>query len=182
MIEATPDSLATRVGKLERENRIWRRSLAAALLLFTGVVLMGQARSRALDAESFLLRDQNGKPRAAWQTGADGSPSLALFDDKGTTRLGFALLAGSPVLTFADQEARSRIVLGQSEDGILTLAFRGSGDKILRAGLSANPDGSAAFALYDKEGKARLGLEVQPDGSSDIVVMNRAGKITWKAP
>ena len=182
MTGATPDSLAARVDKLERENRVWRRSLVAVLVLITGLAVMGQGRSRALDAEMFLLRDQNGKPRAAWQTGADGSPSLALFDEKGTTRLGFALQAGNPLLTFADQEARSRIVLGQSDDGILTFAFRGPADKLLRAGLSVNPDGSSAFALYDREGKPRVGFEVQADGSSSIVAMNRTGRVTWKAP
>jgi len=153
MNEPTLGQLTQRLDRLERESRIWKRFGATVLVVTTGLALMGQGRSpRAVDAEQFLLRGQNGRPRATLQTAADGTPLLALFDENGTTRLGLGFVAGSPSLTFADKDGRSRIVLGTSEDGALTFAFRGPGERLLRA------------------------------GTPDILLMNRAGKVIWKAP
>ena len=118
MNEPTLGQLTKRLDRLERESRIWKRFGAAVLVVTTGLALMGQGQSpRAVDAEQFLLRGQNGRPRATLQTAADGTPLLALFDEKGTTRLGLGFVAGSPNLTFADKDAKPRLGLEVQADG-----------------------------------------------------------------
>ena len=106
----------------------------------------------------------------------------AFRDEKGTSRVVLGMNKGMPTLVFADPTGRSRIALGASDNGTLTLGFRGAGEKILRATLGVGADGAAAFALHDTNGKPRVGLEVGADGASDVVVMNKDGKVIWKAP
>jgi hypothetical protein len=83
---STPDlqSLVTRVDKLERQNRLFKRGGLALLLAAATLILMGQARpSDTLEAHGFVLRDSSGIKRAE-----------------------LAVLAGGPVLRYSMQERR----------------------------------------------------------------------------
>lgn len=84
MNPATPDleSLAVRMEKLEKQNRLLKRSGLALLLLPLCVALMGQAGpARTIEAQSFVLRDSNGIKRAELAM-AKGDAILRFFNSK----------------------------------------------------------------------------------------------------
>src|SRR5260370_23796006 len=93
-----PQSLVSRVEKLERENRWLKRLGFVAFILAAGLISMGQARTnRVLEANKFLLRDASGQVRAELETTDESSPSLVLFDAQGTNRGSLELnKAGEP--------------------------------------------------------------------------------------
>jgi len=83
-------SIKERLEKLERQNRWFKRTGLAALLLAAAVVVMGQAHpSRTVTANKFVLLDSQGRTRAVLQ--ADSIRAT---------------------LTFMDGAGRKRIVLG----------------------------------------------------------------------
>lgn len=88
MQTSTPDlqSLVTRVDKLERQNRLFKRGGLALLLAAATLILMGQARpSDTLEAHSFVLSDSSGIKRAELAVLA-GGPDIRFFDAREKAR------------------------------------------------------------------------------------------------
>src|SRR5262249_17071371 len=82
MTESTPETLALRLERLERENR-WIRLGAAGILFASVVVLLltqTSAQAPIVEAQRFLVRDpKTGKERAALTLLKDGSVGLRLI-------------------------------------------------------------------------------------------------------
>jgi len=85
----TDNGLIQRVERLERGNR--RRKLAALALLLVCVVLLlagfdypqpNMVKARSVEAQTFVLRDADGRIRARMAIGDDG-PRLSFFDEQG---------------------------------------------------------------------------------------------------
>jgi hypothetical protein len=79
--------LLSRLDRLERENRKWKRVGVAALAL-AAVGALGSAFTvcDSVSAERFIVRDSRGKERVrltAYETG--GIPKLSFLNDKGQT-------------------------------------------------------------------------------------------------
>src|SRR5437899_2963926 len=78
-------NLTERVERLERENRIWRRSGVAVALVGSIVLLTGGVkpvdRPKEVEAEQFTLKDKNGKTRAVLGM-SPGSDPVLLFLNK----------------------------------------------------------------------------------------------------
>ncbi len=118
MSEATIESLARRVDKVERENRWLKRAGVIALAVIAAIVLMGQAASKlappgkpgkVVGAEQFIVHDARGGVRAVLGTLPDGTVRLVLYDrgNPGETRV--ILSAGpesSPALSFSDKAGK----------------------------------------------------------------------------
>jgi hypothetical protein len=86
MNEANLDlqTLAARLRKLEKRDRIWRLVVVIALLLviaFPATWFMMEGSS--LESRSYVLVDAHGKRRAVLGTSEDGSPSLVFYDKDG---------------------------------------------------------------------------------------------------
>lgn len=86
MNEPNPDlqTLAARLHKLEKRDRIWRLIIVIALLLviaFPATWFMMEGAS--LESHSYVLVDAHGKRRAVFGTSEDGSPSLVFYDKDG---------------------------------------------------------------------------------------------------
>lgn len=78
--------LMERVERLEKQNRKLKQAGAVALILAAAVFLMGQAaQKKTVEANEFILRDTNGKLRAALDI-YQGGPRLALYDAAGNVR------------------------------------------------------------------------------------------------
>lgn len=60
------DDLVERLDRLERENHWLKRIGALAVVVISGVFMMGQAlpKNRIVEAEKFVLKDTGGKVRA----------------------------------------------------------------------------------------------------------------------
>ena len=107
MTTQTPDwhAMLTRLEKVEMQNRRLKLMEVVVLVLVSAALLMGQAlpKSQIVEAESFIVRDMNGKPRAVLRVGPDGSTGLGLYDKDGKIRASLAMWPdGSPDLRLLD--------------------------------------------------------------------------------
>ncbi|MFQ5989497.1 MAG: hypothetical protein ACE5K9_06250 [Candidatus Methylomirabilales bacterium] len=162
MNEPTMETLTRRLHRVERENRRLQRIGVATLAMIAAVVLMGQAEKKdvpkAIEAESFVVRDAQGKLRAILGVWQDGEVRLLL----------------------PDQEQRSRAILAVKPDGSPYLGLYGEDGK-RRIGMAVLPDG-LALGFAHADGKSRAGLSVWPDGSSTMFLADTDGKVIWRAP
>src|SRR5690349_1686282 len=82
--------------RLERQCRRWKRA-GAATLAGLAVLVVGGAAAKvqsSLDANEFVLRDQDGTMRASLTMRPDGTPGFGLFDKQGQVRLSLDLSPG----------------------------------------------------------------------------------------
>jgi hypothetical protein len=89
--EADLRGLIERMGKLERQNRLWKlASILAALVLALSMALGARAqqehdqplRAKTVEAETFLLKDSDGVTRGDL-TVTNGVPVLQLYNANG---------------------------------------------------------------------------------------------------
>ncbi|MFQ5988961.1 MAG: hypothetical protein ACE5K9_03490 [Candidatus Methylomirabilales bacterium] len=118
MNEQTMETLARRLDKVERENRLMKQVGVVALAVIAALVLMGQAARKTappgkpgkiVGAEQFIVHDARGGVRAELGTLPNGTVRLVLYDrgNPGETRI--ILSAGpesSPVLSFSDKAGK----------------------------------------------------------------------------
>jgi mono/diheme cytochrome c family protein len=102
-------------------------ALVAVLGLAALPLLLGLAQppdgAKVVDAEKFILRGADGKPRAELGLQAD-RPSLALFDEKGHCRARLAVAAdGSANLSLHDRDGQRRAALLVPPEGEPRLDF-----------------------------------------------------------
>lgn len=114
-------SLAARLEKIERENRILKLS-GLIFVLTVGVVLaMAQAPAkRTLEATEFVLKDSTGATRATLGI-VRNEPMLTLIDASGQTRTNL----GTGSIDFEDSNGTRRVLLGSSS-GIIYKLVNGS--------------------------------------------------------
>ena len=118
MGELTMETLAKRLGRLERENRCLKLAGALVLVLVAAVVLMGQGTSDfpppgkpgyVVAAEHFILHDARGGVRAELGTLPGGTVRLILYDRGYGEGRHVVLGVGpetSPVLIFRDKDGQ----------------------------------------------------------------------------
>ena len=146
----TLSAVAGRLEKLERQNRRLKYAGAAALLLVSAVLLMGQAAPvpETIEARTFIVLDAHGTPRAIL-TAAESGGGLSLHDPDGNVR---ALLISSEegtVLTLFDADGTERVMLEATEGGS-GLYLRDANEN-LRVGL-ALIEAEPALGLFDRQG------------------------------
>lgn len=108
-----------------------------------------QAGPRAVESESFVLRDRSGKVKGLWETTAEGMPTLALYDNSGRPRTEFLFRPdGSPSLRFLDPDGRERVLLGIERNGDAAIGVMGARAKE-RISLGADRLGRMSFCFYD---------------------------------
>jgi len=150
-----------------RQKRRNRWLLGAILVLLGGLIAAGvfkikitpvQAQIagvvKKIRANSFVLEDENGKPRAGLSMTEDG-PSLELYNEKGEVRVGLIVYKDAPLLTLLDENGKFRVSLAVDKDG----PFLG---------------------LRDENGKGRVRLDVPKDGPG-LVLLDENGKVIWSA-
>ncbi len=118
MVELEIETLARRVDRVERENRLLKRAGVLALAVIAALVLMGQGTMKTappgkpgkiVGAEQFIVHDARGGVRAELGTLPNGTVRLVLYDrgNPGETRV--ILSAGpetSPALSFSDNAGK----------------------------------------------------------------------------
>ena len=193
--------IQSRLEKLERENRRVKRFGALAALIGGSLLLMGQAKtSRTVEAESFVLRDPQGRLRATldmWH----GSPMLRLYDKSSVARAWLWLAGnGEPGLTFYDAAGNPMVTLAATKDGaslslnqgaMKTLSLQESIRQKGGIGLSAM-NGGAKLEAEDSQGfSVVLGNtelvtpktgETHQTSAASIVTFDRDGNVLWSTP
>jgi hypothetical protein len=182
-----------RLGRLERENRRWRRLATTAMALVV-VALMGQALSSAIakghdspgsrpnllpsviEAQQFVLRDASGVARAHLRMGADGTPALLFLDRDGTPRT--VLAPSHLVLSGEEPGTAAQLVVNRGGTPALRIEKLGR----LRAVLGMASDGTLALGFYGEDGKGRALLDVGAAGAAGLTLFTPGGKVAWSAP
>lgn len=188
MSKPQTEMLVQRVDRLERENRLLKRTGVAALAAIAAVMLMGQALpskvTKLVEAEKFLVRDTAGNPRAWLGFLPDGSPGLNLIDKDGNIRMTVGMTPqDTPSLNLYDTAQRNRAVLATIRDGSPALVlFNKAGEHQVLLGsefpLGGAQDRPASSLLFfDKHGKIRTSLIVESTGVAGLRVHDENSKV-----
>lgn len=160
MNSATADvkSLAVRIEKLEKQNRLLRRLGLAFLLVPACFAVMGQAGpARTIEAQSFVLRDSIGIKRAEL-TMAKNDAVLRFFDSKerqtSAVSDGFIFLV-DPQRTKATNEAGYVMLSMAQEEPSITIrdtqgfsATLGAADTVTTATGEQQKSTAASLKLF----------------------------------
>jgi len=165
------ESLSVRVAKLEMQNRWWKRGALVFATLAAAMFLMGQAQTpHILEANEFVLNDENGHPRARLFMEAGGKPSLSFYDPHGGIVLS---LAGGdePSLTLSRPGSSEQVQLATNKYFYGLSLYDAQAH---RAGVSVQK-GVPALNLFDQDGKERLAMEIGSKGPT-LSLRDSAGK------
>lgn len=202
MSQQTIDAVVERLAHLEaanhrlqEERRRWRVAGVFALVGAALIVAVGAAARETpptVEAGEFILRDKEGRARAALTMRPDGTPGLALFDEKETMRLSLDLGAkgehdsdtpgvnvygdkgelraaltmrpdGTPGMAFFDDRRQPRLSLDMSGDDTPGVNLYGPGG-VLRAAVAIRPDGTPGLGLFDEAGRVVQSVEIDGEG------------------
>ncbi len=213
MNEATPekDPILVRIERLELQNRILKRGALACLVAITSVGLMAQAPKKStrapapkpapapaepvlpknIEAESFVLKDSNGKVRAELSMSGTG-PSFKLRDQSGTALVTLALnddKPAGPFLLLSDPEHKAGLSISILEGAGSQLTLTGERADV-QAHIGVAPDGTS-MTLSDQDGfTTSIGNGIQPTkggqvkktSAASITLMNKDRKVLWTTP
>jgi hypothetical protein len=185
--------LADRLLKLEKENRWFKRGGVAALLLVGTLLAMGQTSvNRTIEAQSFVLKDDTGRMRAALAM-VQGVPQLSFYDAGEKFRMALELSKDGPMLDFRDANGRPRVTMVAIDNGPADLSFMegvGSNGNLAVDLQSWGED--SHLTLTDRDGFATsLGTsrlqssrtgETQISSAASIVLFDKQQKVIWRAP
>lgn len=210
----TNSQILSRIERLERQNRILKRgalvcSVFIASLFIASLALTGQVQHKTpapraakpapappalpqnIEAQSFILKDANGRKRAELSMGGEG-PSFKLLDQSGTALVTLSLLdasPGGPLLLLSDPQHGASFSMSVMAGQGSQLSLIGERADI-QAHIGVGPDGST-FELSDKDGfAASIGSGVQPakggqvkkTSAAAIALFNKDRKLLWSAP
>ena len=172
------DELLSRVGRLERENRGFKRGALVFLAVIVSLGLMAQTKqfpsssqkpkarppakpveppppspvlATTVEAQSFVLKDANGHVRAELAM-MGSTPSLKFRDESGSALVTLSLndKPAGPLLLLSDPQHHSSVALSVLENAGPQLSLAGERPDIqLRLGVT--PDGTS-LELSDKDG------------------------------
>jgi hypothetical protein len=166
------ESILSRVERLEKENRRLKQGALVCAVALASIGLMGQAAQTPrkttrkpatapapafvmpanIEAESFILKDPNGKTRAELSMGGTG-PSLKLLDQSGSALVTLSLndsAPGGPFVLLSDPQHHAGLSMSVLENAGSQLTLTGEREDI-QAHLGVTPDGTN-FELTDKDG------------------------------
>jgi hypothetical protein len=174
------DGLEARIRKLEQECRRLRHGAGLLLLVVAVLPLMGQAKSspepggKTVEAQHFVVRDDQGQVRAAMGVYPNGSVGLS-FIGQNRVNIGANLDGGG--LTILDSTGKPRVVLAIRGDGSAGLDLLSAEGK-RRVGMNLRSDESPAVELHSKDGRVRASLVVQsPDELAGFLLTDASGKV-----
>lgn len=204
--------LVARIERLERRDRWTKRGAAACLLAFSCIGLLAQTQTQkkkttkapaapaaapaptgptAIEAQSFILKDDNGKERAELSMSGTG-PALKLKDQTGATLVTLSVndsQPGGPFLLLADPQHHASLNMSVLEGGGSQLALIGDRPDI-QVRLGVAPAGSS-FELTDKDGfGATIGNTIQTAKNgkvknttgASVVTFDKERKTLWATP
>ena len=154
----TIDQLARDVESLKAENRRLRRWGAALLLLAlaTGATAMaGEGKPpKVVEAESFVVRDPQGKHVGVFGHAGAGAITLSMHPDgDGTVPLWLRVSAGRPDITLLSRGSTRATEILPAEVRLQALV----GDTIEdRATLTVDGGGAGALSVLGRDGKTLL--------------------------
>jgi hypothetical protein len=197
--------LEVRIEKLERQNRLFRRGALTCLIALVSVGLLGQTKHprkappapaapvvpEKLEAESFVMKDSNGKIRAELSMAATG-PALKLLDESGTALITLALNDGGP------KGPMMRLSDPQHQAGVSVSVLEGMGSQLslvgtrpdIQARVAVAPDGTS-LEISDADGfatsigngmQASKGKQPKKTTAASVTLYGKDRKVLWSTP
>lgn len=211
MSENRNEPIESRIEKLEKQNRMFKRGALACLVAITSFALMGQTQRKPtrppaaaapkepppvvlpknIEAESFILKDGSGHTRAELSMSGTG-PAFKLLDPTGSALVSVSLndsAPGGPFLLLSDPQHKAGLSVSvlQGAGSQLTM----TGDRAdIQAHIGVTPDGTT-LALSDADGfTANIGSGIQPGkggqvkktSAASITLFNKDRKVLWTTP
>jgi hypothetical protein len=187
--------LQDRLLRLETQHRRFKGTVAIAAIVLTSIVVMGQAPTqKTVEANQFILRDDNGGIRARLSMNEQRSgPEMVLLDESGKPRLALETAPFGGIVRVFDRQGGLRLLLspgitGQVGGQISLLDLQGHPKTTLAPG-EVWVDGG--IRLEDEQGYAawlgRTGLlsegETRTRSAASIALVdNNKRKVIWQAP
>jgi hypothetical protein len=166
------EAVVTRLNRVERELRSWRRLgfLLVAGLLIAPTAQQAFSKGRSVEAERFIVRDERGSVRAVLGVGV-GSPGgeesvgLRLSARDGSTRGEFFLdVDGTPFVRLQDRGGKVALQADVAPNDIPGFVLWGK-----RQGADARRQASALVTF----GKDDLPI---------VLLSDRQGRVVWRVP
>jgi len=144
-----------------------------------------------IEAESFVLKDANGRVRAELAMSGEG-PSLKFRDQAGTALVTLSLLdsaPGGPLFLLSDGQHRASLSMSVASGQGSQLSLIGERADI-QARIGVTPDGTE-MELTDKDGftasigngvKAARNGQVKNTSAGSITLFGKDRKVLWSAP
>lgn len=146
----SPD-LAAVVARLERELRTVKLALGAVLMAIGGLSLTAwiAPQGDTISAKQFMILDADGIPRGMFGVLADqASIGMMYTDPSGNTRLEMGVDPnGTPRLALMDEKGRVRSEISMGDDGSPTIVMTDSSES-RRIAMSATNDGTGQIILF----------------------------------
>jgi len=173
MNDETPSlhTVARRLERLERQNRLLKAGGLCALVLLASLVIMAPSKQivTRIAAEEFSVVDSSGVVRATLGFEKGGS-RLALYDSSGLMLVEVTATKDAAEFALYDDTEKHRI-----------LALVGSGQKVRdrEVGVVRLP-ADVFFNLYDENRMTRASIRVA--GDARLSVYDGEEKTVWTAP
>jgi hypothetical protein len=178
LLEARLSRLEKTCQELSRERSRWRRRSWCAVAAGCVLALTGAAAAipAVLESENFVLRDKEGRMRAALAIRPDGTPGLGFFDETGQTRLSMSLTPrGTPGVDLMDEKGRPQMALAVRPDGTPGVGLFDREGQV-RVSLDAPGVVGGGVHLYGETGFLRAALAVRPDGTPGLGLFDAMGQ------
>jgi hypothetical protein len=151
-----------RLGRMERQLRLWRRGTLAALGVAVVVIAGAMAGPpvKELSVRTLRVVDDTGKDRIVL-TADPNQADMIFFDPSGKSRLTLDVARDRrPVLIFANESGKesNRLVLGLEDEG------------------------HPSLMLYDKNGRKRVTFGIPKEGGPVIRVLDENEKLQMRFP
>lgn len=123
----------------------------------------------------------------AYAAGMSSAPEVIraqrfeLVDAEGKVRGALGIGRGQPVLAFADEAGKTRVLLGLSDDGTPGLGLADAEGEV-RAVVRVGEDGRPRVDLRNEGEKTRAVLELNEDGSGALRLFGEDGEVVWEGP
>ncbi len=179
------DVLVQRVGRLERQNRLFKIAALVALLIGASLFLIAARPANVVTAERFVVQDASGKTMATLGPDVDGLPGLSIKDPtngKERSWLGLWNKGQEVSLGFFDQNSKERSRLGILASGITRLNIDDDNGK-LRAWIGQSGGGKeSGIGFYDGAEKERVWLGIAQGTSPRVIFYDPSHNESWSAP
>ena len=177
--DLTVQALIDRVGKLEVQNRRLKMAGFAVLILVSGVLLMGQARTdRVVEASEFHLVDAKGKTRARLAMGVGGKePSLFLTGWDNAAHILLRITKDSYGLDLADKRPRATLSVSNNSTGLDFWDEYGDPQATMSVDKS-----SGNITFRNAKGKVSSQWVDSRTTGTSLVLYDKSEKAVWSAP
>jgi hypothetical protein len=144
-----------------------------------------------IEAQSFILKDANGRVRAELYMDGEG-PSLKFLDQSGTSLVALSLrdaAPSGPFLLLSDPQHHASVSISVAAGEGSQLSLIGERADI-QAHIGVTPDGTAV-ELSDKDGfttsigngvQAAKNGQVKKTSAASVTLFNKDRKVLWTAP